>query len=237
MSTLTEIRTRSKLRDIFEGQLQHLGLAFLMTLGATSLLIPSETGARFLFLTAPQWAALSIGLAIFHQVLVAAVFRLQLHRGLFSRWFGDSDLDIWTKLFLPLPIARPVTVILTGWADDVSLDEPRWAEWLVGAVMIGLAVWAMHSVLKYFTIRRAVGGDHFRDEIADMPMVNEGAFKFTSNAMYGIAFLGLWGIAIWLTAGMPWWSRCSSIVTSGCICIAPKSPTWSGFTASARVAG
>jgi hypothetical protein len=158
MSTLTEIRARSKLRDIFEGQLQHLGLAFLLAMGALSLLTTGDSSARILWLTAPQWATISIVLAIVHQVVVAAVFRLQLHRNLLSRWFGEADLGIWTKIFLPFLIARPITIALTGWADDVSLNEPRWAEWLVGAVMIGLAVWAMHSVLKYFTIKRAVGG-------------------------------------------------------------------------------
>ena len=29
-----------------------------------------------------------------------------------------------------------------------------------------------------------------------MPMVNEGAFAWSSNAMYAIVFLGLWGIAL-----------------------------------------
>jgi len=53
----------------------------------------------------------------------------------------------------------------------------------------------MHSVLVYFTIPRALGGDHFRDSYAAMPMVDQGAFRYTANAMYGIVFPGLWGIA------------------------------------------
>lgn len=196
MNTLETIRARSKWRDILEGQPQHLGLALLLTVGAFAWLSPSETGARFLFLTPVQWAKLSIILAIVHQVMVAVVFRLQLHRGVLTRLFGERDLEIWTKMFLPLLVARPITVILTGWADDTSINEPRWAELLVGLALIALAAWVMHSVLKHFTIRRAVGGDHFRDEIAALPMVREGAFKFTSNAMYGLAFFGLWGIAL-----------------------------------------
>lgn len=196
MSTLTDIRARSKWRDILEGQPQHLGLALLMTVGAFAWLTPIDGGPRLLFLTAAQWAKLSIFLAIAHQVVVAIVFRLQLHRGVLTRIFGARDLEIWTKIFLPLLVARPITIILTGWADDTSLNEPRWAEWLVGLALIGLAGWVMHSVFRHFTIRRAVGGDHFRDEIAAMPMVNEGAFKYTSNAMYGLAFCGLWGVAL-----------------------------------------
>ena len=40
----------------------------------------------------------------------------------------------------------------------------------------------------------------YLDDVAvdfpDMPMVREGAFRHTSNAMYGLVFLGLWGIAL-----------------------------------------
>ncbi len=196
MSTLSSIRARSTWRDILEGQPQHLGLALLLTVGAFAWLTPVDEGARLLWLTAPQWAKVSIVLALLHQVLVGFVFRAQLHRGLLTRVFGEHDLEIWTKMFLPLLVARPITLILTGWADDRTLNIPSWAGWLGGAVLIGIAAWVMHSVFKHFTIRRAVGGDHFRDEIAAMPMVREGAFKFTSNAIYGVAFLGLWGIAL-----------------------------------------
>lgn len=196
MSTLSDIRARSKWRDILEGQPQHLGLAVLLTAGACALLSRPEDARRILWLTSADWAVVSIALALAHQILVAAVFRLQLHRGVLSRLLGERDLAIWTKVFIPLLIVRPLTIIVTGWADTTSLNEPRWAEWLVGVALLGLAVWVMHSVLTYFTIRRAVGGDHFRDEIAAMPIVRKGAFKYTSNAMYGLAFLGLWGIAL-----------------------------------------
>jgi len=53
----------------------------------------------------------------------------------------------------------------------------------------------MHSTIKYFTLPRALGGDHFRDSYLSMPLVDQGIFKYTSNGMYGVVFLGLWGIA------------------------------------------
>jgi len=196
MSKLTDIRARSTWRDILEGQPQHMGLALLLAAGAFAWLSSDDTAPRVLFLTATEWAKLSILLAIFHQVVVAVVFRLQLHRGLLTRMFGARDLEIWTKIFLPFLVARPITIILTGWADDTSLNEPRWLEWVIGLALVALAGWVMHSVFKHFTIRRAVGGDHFRDEIAELPMVREGAFRFTRNAMYGLAFFGMWGIAL-----------------------------------------
>jgi len=42
---------------------------------------------------------------------------------------------------------------------------------------------------------RALGGDHFRNEYREMPLVKSGAFKYNRNAMYAYAFLVSWGIA------------------------------------------
>lgn len=196
MAKLAEIRARTTWRDSLEGQPQHLGLIVLLWAGASGLMITSEPAHRLLGFTAPQWATLSIGLAVVHQVLVAGVFRAQLHRNFLSQIWGDDDIHIWTRIFLPLLIARPITVFLTGWSDDVPIGLPRWLEIGAGLICVGLAIYGMQSVVRHFTIRRAVGGDHFRDEIAAMPLVSEGIFKYTQNAMYGVIFLGLWGIAL-----------------------------------------
>ncbi|WP_299349607.1 methyltransferase [uncultured Shimia sp.] len=196
MSHLSDIRARSTWRDLVEGQPQHLAFAVLLTAGALYFLIPPVEGSGLLWLDARQWAVLSIALAIAHQVIVAFVFRTQLHLNLVSRLLGDDDIRRWTLLFIPFLVLRPITVIMTGWADTVPIGLPPAVQWIVGAFLVALAIVTMHSVLKHFTIRRAVGGDHFRDEIAAMPMVREGMFKFTDNAMYGIVFGGLWGIAL-----------------------------------------
>ncbi len=197
MATMKSIRTRSTLRDILEGQPQHLGLIVFLVLGAGALVIPNfHVRPTFLGFPMRGWTGVSIGLAILHQVLVAIVFRLQLHRNLLTRVLGENDLRVWTVVFIPLLIARPITVLIVGQMDTTSTGAPQWLNWGLGVAFVGVAIYGMHSVLRYFTIRRAVGGDHFREEIAAMPLVNEGVFKFTSNAMYGPIFLGLWGIAL-----------------------------------------
>lgn len=181
---------------MLEGQPQHLGIALLMTAGALALMRAPQ-GAEPLFgLTSVGWARLSIALALLHQVMVAFVFRVQLHRNLMSRLFGRNDMAIWRALFLPLLVARPVTVLLTGRADPAQIGLPAWIGWPVGLTLLALAVWAMHSTLVYFTLPRALGGDHFRDHFAAMPLVDKGAFRYTSNAMYGVVFSGLWGLAL-----------------------------------------
>lgn len=196
MSLLSSIRARSRLNDILEGQPQHLGLALLLTVGAVSLLQTSPDAPTLVGLTAVGWAVLSIELALFHQWLVAIVFRLQLHLDLMHRLFGRRDMKVWAGMFMPLLIARPLTVLMTGWADTVPITGFRGVEVTVGIVLILTAIWAMHSVIVHFTIPRALGGDHFRDSFAMRDLVREGAFRYTSNAMYGVVFLGLWGIAL-----------------------------------------
>ena len=58
------------------------------------------------------------------------------------------------------------------------------------------AVSTMHSAGKYFGFARALGGDHFFERYRTMPMVREGAFQYSTNAMYTFVFLGLWGIGL-----------------------------------------
>ncbi len=195
MSRLDDIRARSRLSDIFEGQPQHLLIAALMTVGALSLL-PEGGDQRLFGLNARGWAIISIGMALVHQILVALVFRWQLHRNLLTKVLGGADMRVWTAEFMPFLVARPITLVLVGWAGVEPITGFRAAEMVVGAGLVALAVWGMHSVIVHFTIPRAVGGDHFRDQIAEMPLVDKGAFAYTQNAMYGLIFFGLWGIAL-----------------------------------------
>jgi hypothetical protein len=196
MSKLENIRAISTWRDLFEGQLQHLAIVFLMTLGAISLLTNPNDAPRLLQLTSYDWAIVSIALALIHQIIVALVFRAQLHHKALTRMFKKNDMPIWAAIFMPLLVARPLGLIMVGWADTTSISGQRVLEIVSGVALLIIAIWAMHSVLVYFTLPRALGGDHFRDDYAAMPLVREGAFKYTTNAMYGVVFLGLWGIAL-----------------------------------------
>ena len=196
MTRLVEIHDRSTWGDILEGQPQHLLMALLMGLGAYSLLVWMPEEPKRLGLDTTGWAQLSILLALLHQIMVAAVFRLQLHRNVMTRLFGDRDMKIWGLMFFPLLIARPLTIIMAGWADTVPIGLPRPVELTLGLVFVAASLWVMYSVAAYFTFPRALGGDHFRQRYADMPLVDRGAFRVTGNAMYGLGFLGFWGIAL-----------------------------------------
>ena len=196
MSRLAIIRARSTWRDMIEGQPQHLAIGALMAFGAISLLTNPADAPRLLGLTSYDWAVTSIILAIIHQIIVAIVFRMQLHRNMMTRLFGSRDMTVWAVIFLPQLAARPLTTIMAGWADTTAITGWRMAEIIPGIVLVLVALWAMYSVLFYFTLPRALGGDHFRDAIVQMPLVRVGAFKYTDNAMYGVVFLAFWSIAL-----------------------------------------
>jgi hypothetical protein len=65
----------------------------------------------------------------------------------------------------------------------------------VGVVLLLPAGYTLYSVQRYFGMGRAAGGDHFRESYRQLPMVRQGAFAWTPNAMYVLAFLGLWAVA------------------------------------------
>jgi hypothetical protein len=115
-----------------------------------------------------------------------------------SKLFGKADMVIWAVMFLPLLLARPLLVIGLAMTDRGSLPLQRWIEILLGIALLFPTLSTFWSVAKYFGLARALGGDHFRQKYREMPMVREGAFRWSSNAMYSFAFLGLWAIALLL---------------------------------------
>lgn len=171
MSRLKTLRAQGAWHDILEGQPQQVAIMVLMSLGAISLLDSPVDAPRFLFLTSYDWAVVSICLAGVHQLVTATVFRLQLYRNVLTDRFGDRDMQVWATIFMPLLAARPITLCLIGWTDTSAITGWRIPEVIIGIALIGVAVCDMHSVLTYFTLPRALGGDHFRDKYAAMEMV------------------------------------------------------------------
>jgi hypothetical protein len=106
MISLAEIRATTSKSEIFLGQIQHAMIAALLTAGACSLLTRPE-GSVF-GISPVCWAYVAMAVALFHQSMVAVVFRLQLHRNIMVRMFGDNALKIWGAMFLPLLIGRPL---------------------------------------------------------------------------------------------------------------------------------
>jgi protein-S-isoprenylcysteine O-methyltransferase Ste14 len=124
------------------------------------------------------------------------VFRSQLVFNLFSNLFGEKDLLVWGILFLPFLFLRPVLSLALGLADSGSIGQLRWLQIVLGLALLLPSLYTVWSVRKYFGVKRALGGDHFRAKYRKMGLVREGAFRYSSNAMYSFAFLIFWAIAL-----------------------------------------
>ncbi|WP_254766649.1 methyltransferase [Salinilacihabitans rarus] len=185
-------------RFLFRGQLLHAAAAVVLATVAWALAVPGFTGGSWLGLTAAGWFRATVGLCVLHQCYGWLAFRGQLGWGLFTRLFGRHDLTVHAALFTPLLLARPVVVLGAGLASPLTLALPRWAELGLGLALLVPAAYTGWSVRRYFGFERALGGDHFRERYRKLPLVEDGAFRWTPNAMYAFAFLGLWSLALLL---------------------------------------
>ena len=184
------------LEFLFHRQGLHLlALVFLVPI-CWAFAAPALGDGEWLGIADTEWFWASVVAAIVHQVIVAFIFRSQLGWSILTRLFGKADMVVWGIVFMPLLFARPLLILGLAVADMGTADLPRWFELTAGSALLIPAIYAGYSVGRYFGIDRALGGDHFRQRYRDMPMVREGAFAWTSNAMYALVFLGLWGIAL-----------------------------------------
>jgi hypothetical protein len=179
----------------FKGFWQHLLLVIFLTVVAAEFAAPSLGDDQFLGLLDTHWFWWGLGLSVLHQVLVWMVFRGQLGWGVLTRWFGEHDLTVWGAVFLPLMASRPLMLLGLAIADRGSMASPRILQLVLGIGLLLPSLYAMYSVMRYFGVPRALGGDHFRLQYRQMPLVTEGAYRWTPHAMYMLVFLAMWAIA------------------------------------------
>lgn len=183
---------------LLRGQLLHAGAAVLLGVVAWAFAAPAFGDGRWLGATDRTWFLVALAVPVVHQGYVWLAFRGQLGWGLLTRAFGERDLTVHALLFTPLLVARPLVVVAVGLADPSSLLLPRWLELAAGAALLLPSGYTVYSVGRYFGFERALGGDHFRVGYRTTGLVDEGAFRWTPNAMYTFAFLGPWSLAFLL---------------------------------------
>jgi protein-S-isoprenylcysteine O-methyltransferase Ste14 len=181
---------------LFNRQFQHLLLLACLIPGAMYLAEPALDGSTFLGVADRQWFYASLLFTMIHQVVVWFVFRTQLIFGLFTKLFGRADLAVWGAIFFPLFATRPVLLLGLGIADAGSLEMEAALRITIVLILLPPVFYTVWSVIRYFGVRRALGGDHFRDEYRKMELVRDGIFRYSPDAMYTFAFLALWSIAL-----------------------------------------
>ncbi len=186
----------SSIQFFFRRQQWHLAALLILVPLAWAFAAKGLNTGTWLGIQDTVWFWLAIGVAIGHQLVVWVVWRSQLGWSVFTNLFGRYDLLAWGLIFMPLLMARPILVVGLAIANRGSLDLPLPLSVGLGLVLLVPAVYTLWSVARYFGIPRAIGGDHFRPHYRTMPLVRQGAFAWSGNAMYAFAFLGLWSIAL-----------------------------------------
>jgi protein-S-isoprenylcysteine O-methyltransferase Ste14 len=181
---------------LFHRQPQHILLLVGLVFGALHVAQPSLDGSTWRGISDHMWFWAAIAVPIVHQLVVGLVFRAQLIFSVFTKLFGKYDMVVWGAIFLPFLLLRPITSVGLGLANRGTLEGPRGVQIAVGLLLLIPAVYALWSVVRYFGLARALGGDHFRQKYREMPMVTKGAYKYSSNAMYAFVFLLFWAIAL-----------------------------------------
>lgn len=193
METRTDIR-------ILEKQGWHL-LSLLVLLPAVYWIAQADgflTGALFGWPTS-TWLIIALAIPIVQQVFIVFAWRTQLQSGLWTRWFGEAGFPIYGVIFMITLTARPVTVLLVGLANRGTLGLPFTLIALLSLILLIPTAYLFYSVVRYFSIVRAMGADHFDPAYRESTLEKRGIYKYMDNSMYIVGFFLLWIIAL-LTA-------------------------------------
>ena len=136
---------------------------------------------------------LAIAFPIVHQIYVWLAWRLELQSSSISKTIGFTGYIV---CFFVLFGGRFASLVVLAWLDEGSLGLPPVPRVVATAILVLPGGYAMYSVMRYFGMSRAAGADHFDAKYRDLPLVNSGIFRFTSNGMYVFAFFLFWAIAI-----------------------------------------
>ncbi|NKB54523.1 MAG: hypothetical protein GKR97_20350 [Rhizobiaceae bacterium] len=179
-----------------EGQFLHLMclLGLVIGLYLASHLQGFHSGS-FLGLSTNTWIVITVADAIAHQVYVWLCWRLELDGQRLTRRFGDQAFRLYQIGFSILMILRPVLAFALAWSNRGSLPIDPWIGYIIGISLLLPSIYLMYCAKRYFSFERAFGIDHFDASYRNLPLVREGIFKWTPNAMYVFGFFMLWAPA------------------------------------------
>ncbi len=176
---------------IFERQIWHLlALLFLIAGIITIIQLDTDILAGSLWnIKTSIWLILSLATPVIHQVYVLLCWRLELHNRLLSRKLGQNVFRLYTVGFFILFIGRIIFIILLAASNKNTYYIDPLLKYSISGIIAIIASYAFYSVARYFGMDRAAGKDHFDSDIAKLPFVKKGIFRYTNNGMYTYAFL------------------------------------------------
>lgn len=185
-------------RLFFEGQALHF-ISLLLLLWLLRLAAEAESaGTGSLWgVGAPAWLRIAVWSAVAHQVYVWLCWRAELYGGLFTRLFGGRGFLVYAVPFALIGLVRFAAVFILAASNEGALALPPAILKTLAAALLPPFLYTIYSTARYFPVSRALGADHFFERYRGAPLVREGIFKYSTNAMYLYGFLILWSAALW----------------------------------------
>lgn len=188
-------REPGELGLLFEGQLVHaLCLIVLLALVVWATAIGDALSGSLFSVSTTGWLILFLADTIAHQIYVWLCWRLELHGNRLTRSLGSTEraFELYARGFALLFGARFVLITLLAISNRGSLPISPGTGYLIALVLAVPSVYLFYSVHTYFGFRRAFGIDHFDANARNWPLVRDGIFRFTPNAMYVFGIGALW---------------------------------------------
>jgi len=186
------------LSPIFEGQGLHAaGLALLLAACAGASRLPQVRQGQLWGIGSVRWLWISIFAAVALQIYVWLCWRLELHGRHLSRLLGRRAFGLYARGFTILGFARIVSVFVLAFVNRGSIADELLSMKIAAVIVLMPALYLFYSVGRYFTFARAFGSDHFDVSVRALPLVREGIFRLTPNAMYVFGFFLLWVPGLW----------------------------------------
>ncbi len=134
------------------------------------------------------WLLLAPLTALLHQGLVAVAWRGEIFGRHVSRRLGSRWFVVFGALFFLLISARIGATVTVSLASPGDFAASPLLLVATGAIILA-ATWTGIDVLRYFSLRRALGADHFSPEVREMGLVRRGVFRHVPNPMYTLSNL------------------------------------------------
>jgi hypothetical protein len=180
-------------RPYFEGQFLHVAALAVLLAGLYTLkVLPGLQAGEFIGLSTFAWMALAVVNAIVHQVFVWFCWRVELHGKALTRWFGGRAFVLYSTLFAIMIVVRPILAFLVGWSNRGTLNIEPWVGYGLSLVLFLLTIFLVYSIVNFFSFSRALGIDHFDPAFRQAPLIRQGIFRWSPNAMYVFGFVALW---------------------------------------------
>ena len=182
------------IKKIFSYQIWHLvSVIILITVTQKFISINYDTMNGELWgISTKAWFWIAIAIPIFHQVYVWIIWRLELYNNTFTSRYGlQKAFKIYTVGFSLLFVCRLIFIIVLAISNQGSLSINPLYTYLIAALITPVIIYLFYSVLRYFTIKRAFGIDHF-DKNYNEPSMKRGIFRYTDNGMYVYGLLVLY---------------------------------------------